>query len=68
MSKVAKESLLVRWAGKKRDRVDEILVRELQVVELFRIFVVFKTLFCQGGGGCVDRLHPGRGGGEGPDD
>ena len=31
VSKVAKESLLVRWAGKKRDRVDEILVRELQV-------------------------------------
>ena len=31
VSKVARESLLVRWAGKKRDRVDEILVRELQV-------------------------------------
>ena len=33
VSKVAREGLLVRWAGKKRDRVDEILVRELQVVK-----------------------------------
>ena len=31
--KVEKENLLVRWAGKKRDRVDEILVRELQEEE-----------------------------------
>ena len=31
--KVGKENLLVRWAGKKRDRVDEILVRELQEEE-----------------------------------
>ena len=30
---VGKENLLVRWAGKKRDRVDEILVRELQQEE-----------------------------------
>jgi len=34
VSKVGKESLLVRWAGKKRDRVDEILVRELQEEEV----------------------------------
>jgi len=33
MSRVTRESLLVRWAGKKRDRVDEILVRELQEEE-----------------------------------
>ena len=31
--KFGKENLLVRWAGKKRDRVDEILVRELQEEE-----------------------------------
>ena len=30
--RVEKESIMVRWAGKKRDRVDEILVRELQVI------------------------------------
>jgi hypothetical protein len=30
--RVAREGLLVRWSGKKRDRVDEILVRELQVM------------------------------------
>ena len=32
--RVEKESIMVRWAGKKRDRVDEILVRELQVILL----------------------------------
>ena len=31
VDRVGRESLLVRWAGNKRDRVDEILVRELQV-------------------------------------
>ena len=35
--KVEKENLLVRWAGKKRDRVDEILVRELQEEEVLWI-------------------------------
>ena len=29
--KVGKENILIRWSGKKRDRVDDILVRELQV-------------------------------------
>ena len=33
VKKIEKENLLVRWAGKKRDRVDEILVRELQEEE-----------------------------------
>ena len=33
MRKVGRENLLVSWAGKKRDRVDEILVRELQEEE-----------------------------------
>ena len=33
MKKVERENLLVSWAGKKRDRVDEILVRELQEEE-----------------------------------
>jgi len=33
VGRVERESLLVRWAGKKRDRVDEILVRELQEEE-----------------------------------
>ena len=33
MKKVGRENLLVSWAGKKRDRVDEILVRELQEEE-----------------------------------
>ena len=33
MKKVSRENLLVSWAGKKRDRVDEILVRELQEEE-----------------------------------
>ena len=32
--KVGRENLLVSWAGKKRDRVDEILVRELQEEEV----------------------------------
>ena len=32
--RVQRENLLVRWAGKKRDRVDEILVRELQEEEV----------------------------------
>merc|ERR1711915_926763 len=34
MKRVEKENLLVRWAGKKRDHVDEILVRELQEEEM----------------------------------
>ena len=34
MKKVERENLLVSWAGKKRDRVDEILVRELQEEEV----------------------------------
>jgi hypothetical protein len=29
--RVEREGLFVRWAGKKRDIVDEVLVRELQV-------------------------------------
>ena len=29
--RVEREGLFVRWAGKKRDSVDEVLVRELQV-------------------------------------
>lgn len=33
MKKVSRENLLISWAGKKRDRVDEILVRELQEEE-----------------------------------
>ena len=33
VDRVQREGLLVRWAGKKRDRVDEILVRELQEEE-----------------------------------
>ena len=31
--RVSREALMVRWSGKKRDRVDEILVRELQEEE-----------------------------------
>ena len=31
--RVTREALMVRWSGKKRDRVDEILVRELQEEE-----------------------------------
>ena len=34
MKRVGRENLLVSWAGKKRDRVDEILVRELQEEEV----------------------------------
>ena len=42
--RVEKESIMVRWAGKKRDRVDEILVRELQVIHtLIRTVVVVLT-------------------------
>ena len=33
VARVAREGLMVRWSGKKRDRVDEILVRELQQEE-----------------------------------
>jgi hypothetical protein len=29
--RVEREGLFIRWAGKKRDIVDEVLVRELQV-------------------------------------
>ena len=33
----------MRWAGKKRDRVDEILVRELQVVRVISGYLWYST-------------------------
>ena len=55
VSKVAREGLLVRWAGKKRDRVDEILVRELQVVQ--NLPNLYHICNFTGGGVSLDRLQ-----------